>query len=442
MNHYNKKTGTTYVYEAISYWDKEKKRPANKQVCIGKLAKGDALSHCESWCKGHANPNNSILTSQRISEILKAQSEDERQTFFLKWSDKICKNDYLCYDITSVSSYSEQNEYVKYGYNRDGEKLPQINLGMIFGQNSKLPICYKRMPGSISDVSTLKKFNATLKFLKLFHIHMIMDRGFYSKSNIDELFKHRHKFTMGCPIHRKWIQNIIDEYYEEIEMPDNYRKIEEEPLYVKTKLYSWGENKKRMYVHIYYNSYAAASAFDKFTEQLLSWKEELENETLIKNHEEYYQRYFIIKETPKRGRKIQYNHDAIQKHRNRYAGFFALISNTTKDAMEALAIYRNKDVVENCFDDLKNQLDMKRLRVQNSQTMDGRLFVQFLALIYINAIREKISNNKELTNYTYKELLEEMDTLTKITYSGRYGSIISEITKKQRIILKAFSLEF
>ncbi len=246
---------------------------------------------------------------------------------------------------------------------------------------------------------------------------------------------------MGCPIHRKWIQNIIDEYYEEIEMPDNYRKIEEEPLYVKTKLYSWGENKKRMYVHVYYNSYAAASAFDKFTEQLLSWKEELENETIIKKHEEYYQRYFIIKETPKRGRKIQFNNDAIQKHRNRYAGFFVLISNATKDAIETLEIYRNKDVVENCFDDLKNQLDMKRLRVQNSQTMDGRIFVQFLALIYINAIREKISSNKELTNYTYKEILEEMYTLTKITYSGRYGSIISQTTKKQRIILKTFPLE-
>jgi len=61
---------------------------------------------------------------------------------------------------------------------------------------------------------------------------------------------------------------------------------------------------------------------------------------------------------------------------------------------------------------------MKRLRVQNSQTMDGRLFVQFVALIYINAIREKINSKKELENYTVREALEEMDILTKITYSG------------------------
>ena len=34
----NKKTGVTYVYSIEkSYWDKEKKSPRNKQVCLGKL---------------------------------------------------------------------------------------------------------------------------------------------------------------------------------------------------------------------------------------------------------------------------------------------------------------------------------------------------------------------------------------------------------------------
>jgi len=33
----NKQTGVTYVYEAVSVWDKEKKQSRNKQVCIGKV---------------------------------------------------------------------------------------------------------------------------------------------------------------------------------------------------------------------------------------------------------------------------------------------------------------------------------------------------------------------------------------------------------------------
>lgn len=33
----DKRSGTTYVYESESYWDKEKKQPRNKRTLIGKL---------------------------------------------------------------------------------------------------------------------------------------------------------------------------------------------------------------------------------------------------------------------------------------------------------------------------------------------------------------------------------------------------------------------
>ncbi len=37
VNHVNKTTGVTYVYEYTSFCNKEKKQSRNKQVCIGKL---------------------------------------------------------------------------------------------------------------------------------------------------------------------------------------------------------------------------------------------------------------------------------------------------------------------------------------------------------------------------------------------------------------------
>ncbi len=33
----NKKTGITYAYESISYWDKEKQQSRAKRKCIGKI---------------------------------------------------------------------------------------------------------------------------------------------------------------------------------------------------------------------------------------------------------------------------------------------------------------------------------------------------------------------------------------------------------------------
>ena len=113
------------------------------------------MSHCEAWSKSHSHPYGKVLKSQRISEILRSLQADGQKTFFKKWSQKILENDYLCYDITSVSSYGELNEYLKYGYHRDGESLKQINLALLFGQKSQIPVYYNRLPGNIGDVSTL-----------------------------------------------------------------------------------------------------------------------------------------------------------------------------------------------------------------------------------------------------------------------------------------------
>jgi transposase len=98
-------------------------------------------------------------------------------------------------------------------------------------------------------------------------------------------------------------------------------------------------------------------------------------------------------------------------------------------------------VVEKSFDDLKNQLDMKRLRMHNSATVDGRFFVQFIALIYMSALRREMRKSGLVKRYTVRELLQEMETLTMIKYSGKYGHILTEVTKQQREILKVLSIE-
>ena len=86
------------------------------------VVQGDALSHCETWTKSHAHPLGAVLTSQRISELLSKITTDHKQTFLKRWMEKILEGDCLFYDITSISSYSQLNEYIKPGYNRDGEE--------------------------------------------------------------------------------------------------------------------------------------------------------------------------------------------------------------------------------------------------------------------------------------------------------------------------------
>jgi len=511
-HHHNKKTGATYVYSVQSYWDKEKKAPRNRQVCLGKLdtatgdvvpsrrkrkiaeraavapgvtasarvagpcllldklaqetgleslvkrcfpdlhgemmslvhfivQKGLPLSRSEPWSAGHLHPCGDVLVSQRVSELLLKITEDDRQRFLSLWLAKMTEDDYLCYDITSVSSYARGNEYVKYGYNRDGEHLPQINLAMLFGQKSRLPAYYRRMQGNITDVATLRTTMKAMDFLGAKAMHFILDRGFYSEANIDGLLERRHHFTIAVPSGRKWVEAAIDRHYESIASPERYLQIDDsEALYAVTDLRKWGEDKRRTYLHVYYNARQAADEFDRFTRELLQYRQELESGRKVEDHEESYARFLTARETPKRGLRVTFNDAEIQKHRKRYAGFFCILTSAVKDPMEALRIYRAKDAVENSFDDLKNHLDMKRLRIHTAAAMDSRIFLQFLALILICRIRNTTQADRILRNLTVREVMEDMETLVRITYSGRYGQLHTETSPIQRKIMEVFGL--
>ena len=511
-HHKNKKTGAVYAYSVESYWDKEKKAPRNKQVCLGRVdpetgeiipskrrkklveraaaapgvtaetkvagpdliltavagkhgldkllkrcfpdnwrfmlslaffsvQKGLPLSRAEAWSIAHGHPFGEAISSQMVSELLKSLSEDDRQRFLSLWLEKVVEHDYLCYDITSVSSYSRHNEYTRFGYNRDREHLEQINLAMLFGQKSGLPAHYRRLPGNIGDVATLKTTMKALDYLNCGRMHFILDRGFYSKKNIDELYRRGHRFTVALPSGLKWVNECLDTHADRVHLPSNYLTVgENEALYAVTERIPWGEKRHRGCLHIYYNAERAAGDYDRFTRKLLSCREELLAGRPVEANESFYEQYLVVTETPKRGRKVTFNEKEIQRRRRRRCGFFCIFSNSIRTAEEALEVYRTKDVVENSFDDLKNQLDMKRLRVHSSPAMDGRLFLQFLALIIVSSIRATLKGDEELQYMSVRVVMEEMETLVRITYSNRYDQVFTEATPRQRKILAAFGV--
>jgi transposase len=404
------------------------------------VVEGGALSFCSTWCKSHAPTLVPSLSSQRISESLKSITTDQKQTFLGRWMKKILEDDYLCYDITSISSYSQINEYIKYGYNRDGEPLPQLNLAVLFGQKGQLPAYFQRIPGNITDVSTMPNLLKTFKALGVKGLSYVLDKGFYSKKNVDELTASGHKFLIAVPLNNKWLQKAIDDVYDTIHGPKGYCKLDDETLYTHTRIYPWGEKRRRCYLHLYYNAKSRAEAIDQFNEELVTYKQEIESGNTNSKHQAAYDYFFIIKHTPKRGMKVTYNMEAVSQHIKRYAGFQALLSNRIKDPVEAMRIYRDKDKIEKSFDDLKNQLDMKRLRTHSSRATDGRLLVQFIALILMSALRKEMRQSRLIKDYTVRELLKEMQTLTKITYAGKRDYILTEVTKPQTEILSKLQI--
>ena len=77
---------------------------------------------------------------------------------------------------------------------------------MLFGQKSGLPGYYHRIPGNINDVSTLHNLLETFRMLEIGQLHYVMDKGFYSKKNVDDLVGYRDHFTISVPINNRWLQ--------------------------------------------------------------------------------------------------------------------------------------------------------------------------------------------------------------------------------------------
>ncbi|MDY6353075.1 MAG: transposase, partial [Lachnospiraceae bacterium] len=75
--------------------------------------------------------------------------------FFRLQGRRQIEKEYWAYDSTSISGYSEELKQVKYGKNKDGDSLPQINLALLFGEKSGLPFYYRKLAGNIPDVKTV-----------------------------------------------------------------------------------------------------------------------------------------------------------------------------------------------------------------------------------------------------------------------------------------------
>lgn len=115
------------------------------------------------------------LDSKELSKFIAkiGQMDSSRLEFLKFWIKKQGKITSLFFEITSISSDVQDVEYIEWGYNRDDEKLPQINLGVLYAENTKMPVFYKIYPGSIKDVGTKYNILKQIDFFKLKEILLI-----------------------------------------------------------------------------------------------------------------------------------------------------------------------------------------------------------------------------------------------------------------------------
>ena len=72
-----------------------------------------------------------------------------------------------------------------------------------------------------------------------------------------------------------------------------------------------------------------------------------------------------------------------------------------------------------------------RVIVSSDENLDGKLFVQFVALIFLSYIKKAMSDNDLFKNYTMQDFLDELDIIERFDLPGRRHHV-GEMTKKQQ----------
>ena len=407
------------------------------------------LYRFEKWQSLHKHPYGQNIALQRSSELFSSITEEAKHDFFRLQGKRRLEKEYWAYDITSISSYSETLKQVQYGYNKEEDSLPQLNLALIFGEESHLPFYYRKLSGNIPDSKTLRSLLKNLDILGYSKVKLVMDRGFYSRDNINALFKDRIKFLIGTKMSLVFVRKELDAIYDKFRSFESFNDTYD--LYTRTVQATWlyqqkrpykGDtvsSSKRFYIHYYYNIDQAAEDEKSFDRRIMGLRKELLSGERKPENEKSYAKYFKVQTSPKRGTKVIVNEEEIKKAK-KYYGFFALMTNQTMTAIEALEIYRNKDVVEKAFGDLKERLNMRRALVSSEKGLEGKIFVGFVALIYLSYLKKKMQEAKMFKTDSIHTLLDKLDVIEYFETPGK-RPYFGEILNKQKDIYTNLGIE-
>jgi transposase len=268
-----------------------------------------------------------------------------------------------------------------------------------------------------------------------------MDRGFYSKANVDGLMAAHMKFLVGVPFTPDWPNQAVAEHGPALRRWENwepslgvYAARYDHPWERAVKDPATGKTTtktKRSYLHLYYSPERAIDAERRLAETLSQLHAELSSGKRQDAHESLYERYFQKTKTGWDGRD-----DVIEAERAR-AGYQALLSNDARlDAPQALEVYRSKDRIEKAFTDVKDRLDMRTPPVHSHEALTGKLLCVFTALILTSELHQRIKAADLGSSWTMGAVLDELESVERYEHDGR-EPVVCHVTKKQRDLYQA-----
>lgn len=387
------------------------------RLAIYQYLDGGSMDCFEQWASQHWLPKARTFSGQRISEML-SEITHQDITSYLKLRNQRCVEHfnsvktqaeklkktgprfrYLALDSTALSTYSVTISNAAYGYAKQNPELRQVNftLGVDYLNGD---VCYAyESEGSITDKSVYPHLMMDLHHngYNLQDTVIVTDRGYQSIYNIQRLLDIEINYVCGVPLTEESVKQLFEKYKSSLSNPaflNGRLKVAArttEELWAKAT--DFGPLRLSTSLHLYkYLELAAQQAISlhQRAEEVLEKKNGGE-----KVHPADWSRVrnYIVENSQNVWVK---NIKGLEEFLTR-AGCFAIRTNCIEDPFECLAVYKQRQIVETAFRQMKVLNGNNRLRC-TERTYVGKL----LLFVIAQSLRMKML-------YTVKENEQKLD---------------------------------
>lgn len=368
------------------------------RLAVYQYLDGGSMDCFEQWASQHWLPKARTFSGQRISEMLSKITHQDI-TSYLKLRNHRCVEHfnkvktqaeelkkpgprfrYLALDSTALSTYSVTISSAAYGYAKQNPELRQVNftLGVDYLNGD---VCYAyESEGSITDKSVYPHLMMDLHHngYNLQDTVIVTDRGYQSIYNIQRLLDIEINYVCGVPLTEESVKQLFERYKSSLSNPaflngrlkvaartskELWEKATDSgPLHLSTSL------------HLYkYPELAAQQAISlhQKIEEVLEKKNSGEK---LHSADRSRVRNYIVENNKNVWVK---NIKGLEEFLTR-AGCFAIRTNCIEDPFECLAVYKQRQIVETAFRQMKVLNGNNRLRC-TERTYLGKLLLFVIA---------------------------------------------------------------
>lgn len=390
-----------------------------------------------------------IYSDSKVSSFLNSMKDEQSAGFLNEWNEKRNHREkiFLSYDSTNKNCQAGDIELVEYGNAKEDKDLPIINYAIAYDTANREPLFYEQYPGSIVDVSQLQYALDKARSYGYRKIGFILDRGYFSKSNIAYMDQCGYSFVIMVKGMASFVNRLVTEVKGSFEKKrSNFiNEYREYGTTVKRKLYP--TDQKNRYFHIYYNSARASAEENMVNTKIESMKKFLMRH--VNQEREFgpaYEKYFYLHYDEESGvfvypeEKTQIIDDELN-----HCGYFVIVTSEKMSAQEAIEIYKSRDASEKLFRGDKTYLGDKSLRVYSDESAAAKIFVEFVALILrckmYTGLKDALKEMDNRPNYmSVPAAIGELEKIEMVRQLDGVYRLDHAVMATQKIILKAFGI--